>query len=50
MNKVTNLYRSFFQSRETDIDADLVYEFVKQVSQTDGSAFDLDVVSQYIDN
>ncbi|MCI6995221.1 MAG: hypothetical protein MR936_00145 [Eubacterium sp.] len=50
MNKVTNLYRSFFQSRETDIDADLVYEFVKQVSQTDGSAFDLDVVSQYIEN
>lgn len=50
MNKVINLYRTFYPSRENERDEDAVCSFVEKASQSGDSAFDSDVVSQYIEN
>ena len=50
MNKVINLYRTFYPSRENERDEDAVRSFVEKANQSGDSAFDSDVVSQYIEN
>ena len=50
MNKVINLYRTFYPSRKNERDEDAVRSFVEKANQSGDSAFDSDVVSQYIEN
>lgn len=50
MNKAINLYRAFYHSRENERNEDAVRSFVQKANQSGDSAFDSDVVSQYIEN
>lgn len=50
MNKIINLYRAFFSSKEKDTDTDNIRNFIQRSVQSGDSAFDADVVNQYMEN
>lgn len=50
MNKMTNLYRMFFPSRENDRDEDEIRAFVQKEIQAGNSALNDAAVSQYMEN
>lgn len=50
LNKVVNLYRVFFSSRENDRDEAAIRHFIQKAGQTGYMAFNPDVISQYIEN
>lgn len=48
MNKIINLYQTFFSSRENNIAEDMIRKFIQKAEQDGNLAFDSDVIRQYI--
>ena len=49
-NKLVNLYKTFFKSRETERDEVLIRNFINKTSDDDLISYDSKVVDYYISN
>ena len=50
MGKISNLYQTFFSSREKDKDELFILDYIQKAIQSGSLAFDANVAKQYINN